>query len=588
MKQSLIVIILLLSKIVFAQANPTTPEPDVKTAEKIEQARKKAEDSYSKGQINVIGDGKDSLKKIPGSATIVSKKFLDETQPVDAMEILRRVPGASVRFQDAAGLTPNIGFRGVSNEESRKTLILEDGILTSLSPYGQPESYYAPQIDRMQRVEVIKGSDAILFGPSTIGGVVNFVTRRPPIKPTFSNKSVGGENGYMSNFAQYGGTFGKTGVDVSYLYKQGDGFRDSQGFHLNDVSLKLVHEISDKHTVTFKTGYQEQEAKSTYLGLTQGLFWRNPRINPAGFDQKYLNRNSTVLGHEFTINESMKLISRIYNNNAVRNWQRHDFAYNNLNSLGVESSPPSDTYATFSPGIIGVRPGDVIFMRNSSPLRNQNFQTLGIDTKLELILRTGELKHEIDFGLRAHGEKNRVSTESVPYPFIRDGFPYSQQDRIAKAYAVYFQDRISITERFKLMPGVRYEWIEQGVYNKRRFATTQDVRNRIATNTGDILFVNQGGESYTKVLLPGLGATYDITQTYTWFAGVHRGFSPPTYGTAVSPTGADYRLKAETSINYETGVRGELTPYLFTEFVGYVMYFRDQIINTNECRLSSG
>ena len=406
MKQSLIVIILLLSKIVFAQANPTTPEPDVKTAEKIEQARKKAEDSYSKGQINVIGDGKDSLKKIPGSATIVSKKFLDETQPVDAMEILRRVPGASVRFQDAAGLTPNIGFRGVSNEESRKTLILEDGILTSLSPYGQPESYYAPQIDRMQRVEVIKGSGAILFGPSTIGGVVNFVTRRPPIKPTFSNKSVGGENGYMSNFAQYGGTFGKTGVDVSYLYKQGDGFRDSQGFHLNDVSLKLVHEISDKHTVTFKTGYQEQEAKSTYLGLTQGLFWRNPRINPAGFDQKYLNRNSTVLGHEFTINESMKLISRIYNNNAVRNWQRQDFAYNNLNSLGVESSPPSDTYATFSPGIIGVRPGDVIFMRNSSPLRNQNFQTLGIDTKLELILRTGELKHEIDFGLRAHGEKN--------------------------------------------------------------------------------------------------------------------------------------------------------------------------------------
>ncbi|HRG47041.1 MAG TPA: TonB-dependent receptor, partial [Leptospiraceae bacterium] len=212
----------------------------------------------------------------------------------------------------------------------------------------------------------------------------------------------------------------------------------------------------------------------------------------------------------------------------------------------------------------------------------QNFQTLGIDTKLELILRTGEVKHEIDFGLRAHGEKNRVSTETTPYPFIRDGFPYSQQDRIAKAYAVYFQDRISITERFKLMPGVRYEWIQQGVYNKRRFATAQDVRNRIATNTGDILFVNQGGESYTKVLLPGLGATYDITQTYTWFAGVHRGFSPPTYGTAVSPTGADYRLKAETSINYETGVRGELTPYLFTEFVGYVMYFRDQIINTNE------
>lgn len=558
--------------------------PDTKSLSEEEKKRIEKFEEYSstKGQINVIGSNKDSLKKIPGSATVVSKKFLEETQPVDAMEILRRVPGASIRFQDAAGLTPNIGFRGVSNEESRKTLILEDGILTSLSPYGQPESYYAPQIDRMQRVEIIKGSGSILFGPSTIGGIVNFVTRRPPTTPTFSNKSIGGENGYMSNFAQYGGMFGKTGIDVSYLHKQGDGFRDSQGFKLDDVSVKIIHEINEKHSVTFKMGYQVQDAQSTYLGLTQGLFWKNPRINPAAFDRKYLNRNSTVIGHEYTISENTRLITRVYTNNAVRNWQRQDFAYNNTNTYGEAAQPPSDNFATFSPGIIGVRPGDVIYMRNSAPLRNQNFATTGIDIKLETSFRTGELKHEVDAGIRAHHEKNRVSTEAVPYPFLKDGFPYSQQDRNAKAYSIYAQDRISLTEKFKIIPGVRYEWIEQGVYNKRRYATSQDVTNRLASKTGEILFVNQGNESYTKILLPGIGTTYDLTDTFTWFTGVHRGFSPPTYGTAVSPTGTDYRLKAETSINYETGLRGDLTNYLYAEVVGYVMYFRDQIINTNE------
>ena len=131
--------------------------------------------------IHVIGNKKEDLKKIPGSAYIIDKKYLEEASPTDPMEALRRSPGASVRFQDAAGLTPNIGFRGVSNEESRKTLILEDGILTSLSPYGQPESYYSPSIERMERIEIIKGSGSILFGPNTIGGIVNFVTKRPPM-----------------------------------------------------------------------------------------------------------------------------------------------------------------------------------------------------------------------------------------------------------------------------------------------------------------------------------------------------------------------------------------------------------------------
>ena len=50
------------------------------------------EKATEKTQINVIGDSVESLKKIPGSATIINKKYLEETNPVDAMEVLKRVP----------------------------------------------------------------------------------------------------------------------------------------------------------------------------------------------------------------------------------------------------------------------------------------------------------------------------------------------------------------------------------------------------------------------------------------------------------------------------------------------------------------
>ncbi len=581
------IFLFLFSILLTAQENSKSSKDEISKStkdEKIltEEEIKKQKEENPKGQINIIGSNKDALKKIPGSATLIGKKFLDETTPIDAMEVLRRVPGASIRFQDAAGLTPNIGFRGVSNEESRKTLILEDGILTSLSPYGQPESYYIPQIDRIQRVEVVKGSGSILFGPSTIGGIVNFVTRKPPTKPTLFSKSVGGENGFISNFTQYGGTFGKTTLDVSTNYKQGDGYRDYQKFNVRDFYFKIAHEINEKHNVFLKLGQNIQEAESTYLGLTEGLYWKNSRINPAQFDKKYLNRSSFVIGHEYNLNLDFRLITRIYSNSAVRNWQRQDFTYNNLNQFGVESAPPSDLFLAYSPSPIGVRTGDVIFMRNSSPLREQSFHVGGLDVKLEWKKEILGLKNEMDLGFRVHGENNRVNTKSIPFPLITDGFPTNQQDRKATAYSIYFQDRISLTDKIKIMPGVRYEWIRQGVYTKRRQATSTDVRDRRAINVGDTLFVNQGAETYTKVLLGGFGITYDFTDSFNWFAGVHKGFSPPTYGTAISPTGQDYRLKQESSTNYETGVRGDIKPYLYTEIVGYVLYFSDQIINTNE------
>ena len=546
-----------------------------------------------KTQINVIGENKESLKKIPGSATIVDKKFLEETQAVDSMEILRRVPGASVRFMDSSGLTPNISFRGVSNEESRKTLILEDGVLVSLSPYGQPESYYSPQIDKMTRVEVVKGSGSILFGPSTIGGVVNFVTRKPPFKPIFSNKSIGGMNNFVSNFMQYGGTFDKTSYDFSYLHKSGDGYRDHNEFNVNEITGKMIHEINERHTLTLKLSAHQQKANATYLGITEGQYWRDYRINPAEFDQKEVERNSSVLGHEFQIQANTKLITKVYYTVANRDWQRQDYSYNNRDATtGKINSAPSDVYATYTPSFIGNRPGDILYMKRKAPLRNQGFQTLGIESKIEGKYSFLGLTHEVDLGVRVHGEKNDInfkqSLSPFDYPFIRQGTPFSQQDRVIRAYAGYFQDRISITNKFKLIPGIRHEWVSQGVYTNIRQATSRDVTQKRAKAVGDTLYVSQGTESVTSIWLPGLGFTYDFLENLSWFGGVHKGFSPPTFGTAISPYGDDYRLGAETSTNYETGLRGEPTRYFSMESAVYNMLFRDQIIDTSEASSETG
>ncbi len=55
-------------------------------------------------------------------------------------------------------------------DRNRTVLMMEDGVAIAPARYGEPKMYYSPPIDRMRRVEVLKGSEQILHGLQTAGG----------------------------------------------------------------------------------------------------------------------------------------------------------------------------------------------------------------------------------------------------------------------------------------------------------------------------------------------------------------------------------------------------------------------------------
>ena len=608
--------------------------PIFSQVENTENKSQKENRKWSSQGITIIGKSKKDLKRVPGSATIISKEYLEENKPLDATEVLKTVPGANLYQDGSSGLNLNLGFRGVTAQRSRKVLILEDGVFTSLNPYGSPEQYYTPVIDRIEKLEIIKGSGAILFGPSTIGGVVNFITRKPPQKPTFEMVTIGGSHGFLSSLFSYGGTFGKAGFDINYLRKQGDGAVEHKNFQIDEFNLKTFIEMNDKHSLTSKTQVHIEDAQITYLGQTTSQFENAPHSNLAEQDSRKMQRFAFSLTEEWKYHQKGSLLSRLYFSNLERNWARQKYVRN----LTENQKEPDDTIVKFDTSPFIEQTGDSFYLLDGNWHRNRKYRFSGLEFRLKQDFVFWDIKNEFDTGVRYHYDwahvalldgkstpdfaefkdgydKPPTKLISSPYSLAKNGIPVEEEEREAKAFSAYIQNNFRFLNKLSLIPGVRYEEFSQ--FREIRIGSdfdSLDYKVKSAkqylcreSKTGEYILVpkdkiddtekrekglsncepynskpmDKGGLAKYKVVLPGFGITYDINYDITWFAGIHRGFAPPRYADSLDPNGLVMPLQSEFSKNYETGIRGDLTKYLHTQITVYNLDYENQIITSS-------
>ena len=220
-------------------------------------------------EIVVIGN-KEDVKEIPGSGSVIEQSQIDRFDHIDLGQLLASTPGIYIREEDGFGLRPNIGIRGATSDRSQKITIMEDGVLITPAPYSAPAAYYVPNVSRVHTLEVLKGPSAIQYGPHTVGGAINFVSRPIPDAEVFEVELSKG----MDNFYKYqtavGGQFNSVGVLLDGLAYGSDGFKSldgggETGFKRNDFSIKVSWEPDTNlaQLLTFKLGYGEEDADET-------------------------------------------------------------------------------------------------------------------------------------------------------------------------------------------------------------------------------------------------------------------------------------------------------------------------------------
>lgn len=530
------------------------------------------------GTIEIMAPSK--FKTNPGAATELKKEDIDLIQPMGTEELFTYTPGVNGFGDDGAGNSRlSIGIRGLNPRRSSRVLVLEDGIPINPGIYIYPNMYYNPPVERLDEVEILKGSAALQFGPQTMGGVVNYITSRPRNELGGYSQLTLGNNGYRSFFNEIGGwgNNDKLKPEIQLLLKSGNGFRQNNEFEQLNTTVKLSWIPNPRKNLYFKFNYNNEVSNATYTGLTEWSYENTPKFNPKNNDIFRINRGAVDMIYSNELSDSLMSTTKVYANYFHRDWWRENDAFIKATSynawlngaqIGTDITAQSPTSNTDL-----VRVGNGV--DNYGILRE--FYVAGIEQSYKYDHRLFNKGALLNAGGRYHWESFADEFKIGDSPTDRTGALYEEvtdtsgnTTRVAldgakslrfytTSFSAYVEEEVTLIDStLNIRFGSRAEAFEQEVI--------------------DLLDGAKYTDKTTIVVLPGFGFNYAF-DSMNIFGGIHRGFTPPTsalFNIVRSDVISAEDLKAETSWNYEVGLRGNKS-WINYELAGFYLDIQDMV-----------
>ncbi|MBF0455519.1 MAG: TonB-dependent receptor [Magnetococcales bacterium] len=231
-------------------------------AENVSEDSQKPEKVHSLDAVSVTASRvAEKVRETPVTIDIIDGKELEITKFTDSeQELLRRIPGNSL----TRNLRIPIGGKNY-------TVNLVDGMAVNNFGGGTNSFIDESNTSDIERVEVIKGPASALYGSHALGGVINIITRKPPLTPEYK---VWGEVGIHDRFrggASAAGTFDNFGYFLDTNFLEYKGWQDRTAKERKAISGKIEKDIGTNALVTFRAEYLEKFQENPGY-LTQAQF----------------------------------------------------------------------------------------------------------------------------------------------------------------------------------------------------------------------------------------------------------------------------------------------------------------------------
>ncbi|MFQ5843523.1 MAG: TonB-dependent receptor family protein [Planctomycetota bacterium] len=458
--------------------------------------------------------------------SIISPDEVRRSGQTTLIDLLRRAPSVHVNVETGTDSKPNIGARGLNPQRSSQVSLLVDGIPLAPAPYGHPgQSLFPFTFERVYAVDMYRGGYTVRYGPNTVAGVINFLTRPIPTEPTVEAVQRFGTHGESNHYVGLGGTFEELGIWLEGVHKSGDTRRANGDFTIQNYGAKLAYQPTETLSILLQLDYFQDESRLSG-GLSQAAFDANPR--------------QSITQEDFFDGDQIR-------GNLRLRWQ-----------LGEDRRVDLLVYAfggdrTFFLG----RPFQ--YGRTPTQLRATPRPMTTRAVQPEYWARLDLLGHEnqILVGLRRQWED--IDSSRITTPFPADGTSTTNFDDHFEynAFSFFVQDTIYVGEKLTVTAGVRVESVDI------------DAADRLV-----------GGfrvdRSFTE-LLPALSASYLIRDFWSVFLNLQTSFRPPDVFKIELST-KPQSLSAELAETYEAGTRADLFGGgLFVDLTLFWIDFHDKL-----------
>ncbi len=488
------------------------------------------------------------------SSLLVLKNVEGNLVTNNMRQVMAKIPGIHIWENDGSGIQIGVATRGLSPNRSWEFNVRQNGYDISADPFGYPEAYYNPQLQAVQRIEVVRGHGALQYG-AQFGGLINYILRdgsefNKPIQVE-TEQSVG-SYGLYNHFTGVGGKSGKWNYYSFFDHRRANGYRMNSRYFTNAGFGSVTYRPTSKLSITLE--YMRSHIRSQQPGgLSDEAMRSNNRQSLRGRNWMDIEWSTAAIRSRYEINDHSRMEAKIFGLIGDRN------------SVG------------FMPGGGILTPDTINAATGRFAPRHVNidrYRNIGVEWKWIGDIPIGTQTSTLSAGLRwFRGNTNRLvsdqkgSTGSDYDIGLVDGTWNRDIDFKSLNYAAFAEQIFRFGKKWLLIPGIRYEWLEgtaEGQFALQNGAPVYLIPQRLSRG----------------FILAGIGAEFHSNERTEWYANFTQAYRPVQFAELSTPPvneRIDPSLSDARGYNMDLGVRGQINKRLYLDASIFQLYYGNRV-----------